>query len=337
MALNSNANGPLFADAGGGTLRLLMYLAAALILMVSDHRAGFLDRTRAAARLLAEPLYWVASSPVRFARDFREGFVARRELADEAQRLSSELLVANARLRRLASVQQENRRLRDLLDASRERRLSVQLASLVDVDLDPFRHRVMLDAGESAGVRTGLAIIDAAGVMGQVIEVSPLSSTAMLISDPSHAIPVQVVRSGVRTVAYGTGDTSTLRLPNLPPSADVRVDDVLVTSGLGGTFPAGFPVGRIREIAPDQTRMFLVAEAEPAAALSRSGEVLLVWTDVVDTSTPDVDPDADADAEEEAGAGEPHDAQPESAADGDEASEDAEPPPSRGADGALPR
>ena len=153
----------------------------------------------------------------------------------------------------------------------------MQLASLVDIDLDPFRHRIVLDAGSRRGVREGRAVIDGEGGVGQVTAVTALNSTAMLISDPSHAIPVQVVRSGLRTIAYGTGSIDRLLLPNIPLSADVRSGDELITSGLGGTFPAGFPVGRITELSPDETRLFVVAQARPSAALDRSGEVLLVW------------------------------------------------------------
>src|SRR5690606_7173201 len=160
--------------------------------------------------------------------------------------------------------------------------------------LDPFRHRVVLDSGSRDGVRPGLAIVDATGVMGQVVAVSASTSTAILVSDPNHAVPVQVRRSGVRTIAFGTGRTDQLLLPNIPPSADVRVGDELVTSGLGGTFPPGFPVGRLAELAPDDTGLFMVGKAEPAAALNRSGEVLLVWTGDATTAGPPASGGADA-------------------------------------------
>src|SRR5690606_37533 len=118
-----------------------------------------------------------------------------------------QLLLANVRLDRLSAVQVENLRLRELLGGTRGLKLEVQLAGLVGVDLDPFRQRILLDAGSRRRVREGLAVIDADGVVGQVVEVTPLNSTVLLISDPSHAIPVQVVRSGLRAIAYGTGRT----------------------------------------------------------------------------------------------------------------------------------
>jgi rod shape-determining protein MreC len=272
----SSTSGSLFAEGGAGTLRLLLYLTASLILMVADHRGGYLDKARNWAGLLAGPIYTAVSTPTRVARYLHESFSTRASLADDNAQLRERLLVSDARVNRLEAVQLENQRLRTLLGGTRGLRLSVQLASLIDIDLDPFRHRIVLDAGEQRGVREGLAVIDARGVFGQVIAVTPLTSTVMLVSDPSHAIPVQVVRSGLRTIAYGTGRIDRLTLPNIPLSADVRAGDQLITSGLGGTFPAGFPVGKIESLNPDETRLFVVAEARPDAALDRSGEVLLL-------------------------------------------------------------
>lgn len=289
MPYASSSSGSLFAEGGTGTLRLLLHLTAALILMVADHRGGYLDRLRHWAGMLAGPIYLVASSPARLAETLHDTFSTRASLTRENDALREQLLVGSARIHRLEAVQLENQRLRALLGGTRGLRLSVQLTSLVDIDLDPFRHRILLDAGASRGVREGLAVIDGQGVVGQIVAVAPHNSTAMLISDPSHAIPVQVVRSGLRTIAFGTGRIDQLLLPNIPLSADVKLGDQLITSGLGGTFPAGFPVGTISRLSPDATRLFVVAEARPAAALDRSGEVLLVW----DTT---VAPDSDADS-----------------------------------------
>ena len=276
MAYSGSASGSLFAEGGAGTLRLLLYLTAALILMVADHRGGYLERVRGWAGLLAAPVYLVASSPARLAQGLRENFGSRSQLAADNETLRQQLLVSNARVNRLEAVQLENQRLRGLLQGTRGLQLSVQLASLVDIDLDPFRHRIVIDTGSNGGVADGLAVIDGSGVVGQVVDTTPLNATVMLISDPSHAVPVQIVRSGLRTIAYGTGRIDKLLLPNIPLSAEVRVGDQLITSGLGGTFPAGFPVGTIETLNPDATRLFVVAEARPSAALDRSGEVLLV-------------------------------------------------------------
>ena len=292
MAYSGSTSGSLFAEGGAGTLRLLLHLAAALILMVADYRGGYLDRLRHWAGLLSEPIYFIASAPARLSERLYESFRTRERLTSDNQALREQLLDSQARVHRLEAVQGENQRLRALLGGTRGLRLSVQLASLVDIDLDPFRHRILLDVGSARGVREGLAVIDGQGVVGQVIAATPLNSTAMLITDASHAIPVQVLRSGLRTIAYGTGRIDALSLPNIPLSGDVRVGDQLVTSGLGGTFPAGFPVGRITALNPDETRLFVVADAQPDAALDRSGQVLLVWdtTDAPDAGSDEVGP-----------------------------------------------
>jgi rod shape-determining protein MreC len=145
------------------------------------------------------------------------------------------------------------------------------------VDLDPYRHRIALNRGEHAGVYPGQALLDADGIVGQVIRVNPLSAEAILISDPSHATPVQLNRNGLRTVALGVGDIARIDLPFLPNSADILVGDLLVSSGLGDAFPAGYPVARVTRVERRPGESFARVEAEPTAALNRTREVLLVW------------------------------------------------------------
>lgn len=267
----------LFIEGGTGTLKLLAYLAVAVVLMVADHRGGYLDKVRELAGLATGPIYRIAAAPAVLARYASDQSASRNLLIEENRTLREQVLLANARLDRLSAVQVENLRLRELLGGTRGLKLDVQLAGLVGVDLDPFRQRILLDVGSRRRVREGLAVIDADGVVGQVVDVTPLNSTVILISDPSHAIPVQVVRSGLRAIAYGTGRTDRLELPSIPLGGDIRVGDELVTSGLGGRFPAGFKVGTIEALHPDDTRLFIVADARPAARLDRGGQVLLVW------------------------------------------------------------
>ena len=152
----------------------------------------------------------------------------------------------------------------------------MQLAPILDIDLDPTRQRLVLDAGSSDGVRVGQVVIDGGGVVGQVIATTPMHSTALLLTDPDHAVPVAVMRNGVRLVAYGTGRSDRLALASIPLSSDVKVGDIVVTSGLGERFPAGFPVGRISALRPDESRAFLVGDVTPAAQLDRGRDVLLL-------------------------------------------------------------
>jgi rod shape-determining protein MreC len=151
------------------------------------------------------------------------------------------------------------------------------IGNVMDVDLDAFRERVLVDKGAQDGVFVGQAVLDAGGVFGQVSRVGQLTSEVILVSDATHAIPVQVNRNGLRTIAVGTGDMGKLKLPYLPTSADVIAGDLLVTSGLGGGFPAGYPVGTVAEVKRDPAQSLADVDVKPAAALDRSRELMFVW------------------------------------------------------------
>ncbi len=276
MPSTGNDASPLFADADSSTLGLVGWVIVAVVLMVADHRGQFLDAIRRQAATLAGPVYWLAAAPARSARAVHDIVVDRELLADENARLNEQLLRAQARLARLAAVADQNERLRDLLDARTRLGLKAQLGEMIDVDLEPFRHRILLDLGAGEGIASGQAVMDARGVLGQVVEVLRDRSLVILITDPGHAIPVRVARTGLNAIAYGSGEIESLSLPHIPFSAGVRVGDELVTSGIGGGFPAGLPVGTIRQVEPDDSATFVRAIASPAAAMARSGEVLVL-------------------------------------------------------------
>lgn len=259
-----------------GTLQLLAYLALAVALLVLDHRGGWLARLRAQATVLAQPLWSVAGLPARFGDALSENAATRSGLVAENRTLRNALLLSGARVARLQTAAAENERLRQLLGAERRGGLDVQLAPILDIDLDPTRQRLVLDAGTRDGVSVGQSVIDAGGLVGQIIAVRPGSATVLLITDPDHAVPVIVARTGVRLVAYGQGRSDRLALPNIPLSGDLKVGDVVITSGLGGRFPAGFPVGKVVALHPDDSHAFLVGELEPAAQLDRGRDVLLL-------------------------------------------------------------
>jgi rod shape-determining protein MreC len=244
--------------------------------MVADHRGGYLTRLRYGMSLAVEPMYRLAALPAQLAREARLALADRERLTEANVKLSQDLLLAQARLNRLSEVREQNQRLQELLAVQRSLELGVQLAHILDIDTDPFRHRIVVDAGANQGVLVGEAVLDAHGVMGQVVETLPNTATAMLITDAAHALPVAVERTGMRAIARGSGALDTLSLPNIPISADLKVGDRLITSGLGGHFPAGFPVGMIREIRNDASGMFAAAQVTPSAALDRSGEVLIL-------------------------------------------------------------
>ena len=271
-------SGPPAARPGdvAGVLRLLTFLVLAVVLMVLDHRGKWLQVFRAQAEIAVQPLWWLADLPSRVGTGLREDAVTRGQLADDNRVLRNALLISGARNARLQASAAENARLRGLLASAERRRLDVQLAGILDIDLDPTRQRLILDTGSRQGVSTGQVVIDAGGLMGQVISTTPNTSTILLITDPDHAVPAVIARSGVRLMVYGSGRSDTLYATDVPLSADVRAGDVLLTSGLGARFPPGFAIGTLGELRPDDSRAFLEGEVKPAAQLDRGRDVLLL-------------------------------------------------------------
>ena len=257
-----------------GPLRLLAYLALAVALLVLDHRGGWLTWVRGQATVLVQPLRSLAGLPGMLRGALSDGLASHASLVEENRRLRNELLVANARLTRLRNAAVDNAQLRELLGVAERRGLDVQLVPILDIDLEPSRQRLVLRAGAVQGVQRGQAVIDAGGLLGQVIETTPTQSTVLLLTDPDHAVPVMVARNGVRLIVYGRGDR--LELRDIPLNQDVQVGDQLVTSGLGGRFPPGFPVATITALHPDDSQAFLVGELQPAAQLDRGRDVLLL-------------------------------------------------------------
>lgn len=255
---------------------LMAYLLLAGLLMLLDQRGEFISRFRASAEHLVAPIYQVAEAPVTAVRGISTYGRSYEALVAENEAQRERLLAQAGGMQRLAALEDENRRLRALLDATAGRDFDFRFAELVQVSLDPYSHQVLIDRGAADGVFEGQAVIDGLGVMGQVESVTGGQARVRLISDPDHALPVQILRTGQRTVALGTGEPQRLSLPNLPTQADVREGDVLVTSGLGERFPAGFPVGEVTQLVRDTGEAFMAVDARPFAALDRGREVLLV-------------------------------------------------------------
>lgn len=246
--------------------------------MVADHRFHHLESLRAALSVLTYPLQILADLPVTGSRWLSEVFATRDHLKSDNSTLREENLKLLARLQKLEALEAENFRLRDLLESSFKVGDRVLVAELSAVDLDPYKQQVVIDKGATSNVTEGQPVLDAHAVMGQVVHVNPFTSTVLLITDASHALPVQVLRNGLRTIAVGTGRINQLDLPYLPNDSDIREDDLLVTSGLGGKFPPGYPVARVSQVLRTPDQPFARVLAEPRAHLDRSREVLLVWT-----------------------------------------------------------
>jgi len=257
--------------------RFLLLSLVCFSLMILDHRDQHVQHVREALSVVVYPLRLLVDLPFRGWASVRTNFAAREALVAENEELKRERLNAEFRLQRLAALETENARLRELLDSQARVGSRALVAEILAADLDPYRQRFNLNRGLVDGVYEGQALIDAQGIVGQTVRVGPFTSEAVLITDADHALPVSVNRNGLRTIAYGTGDAGKLHLPNLTNNADVEVGDLLVSSGLGGVFPAGYPVGRITEVTRRPDQSFADVMAEPASALDRDREVLLVW------------------------------------------------------------
>ena len=270
---------PLFQRGAGPVLRILFFVVLSAALMVVDQRFNHLEQMRGLLAGAIAPLRYAVNLPAEFLGWSSDQVQSREELIRRVNELARRNRMLQARQLRFETLQSENRRLRALLDSSSERDDRVLVAELLSVDLDPFRQQVVVNQGSSDGVYRGQPVIDAYGVMGQIIHVGPMTATALLISDPNHALPVQINRTGLRTIAEGTGESDRLELLYIPNNADVRVGDEVLTSGLGGHFPANYPVATVVEVERRPGQPFARVVAEPRAQLDRSREVLLVWPD----------------------------------------------------------
>jgi rod shape-determining protein MreC len=262
-------------------VRFLLLAIVCVALMMLDRREQHLVRVRQALSVVVYPVRVAVDLPFRAWQSVRDRLAEREALIAENRQFKRERLETEFRLQRLAVLETENARLRELLDSTARVGSRALVAEILAVDLDPYRQRFDLNRGLVDGVYVGQALIDAQGVVGQVVRVGPLTSEAVLITDADHAVPVSVNRNGLRTIAVGTGDSTRLSLPYLTNNADIEVGDLLVSSGLGGVFPAGYPVGRVVEVRRQPDQAFSEVIAEPVSALDRDREVLLVW-DAVD-------------------------------------------------------
>lgn len=257
--------------------RFLLLAVVCVALMLLDQRDQHLQRVRQALSVVVYPVRVLVDLPFSTWQSVRSSFAQRETLIAENEQLKRERLEAEFRLQRLESLETENARLRELLDSTARVGSRALIAEILAVDLDPYRQRFDLNRGLVDGVYVGQALIDAQGVVGQVVRVGPLTAEAVLITDADHAVPVSVNRNGLRTIAVGTGDSGRLRLPYLTNNADIHEGDLLVSSGLGGVFPSGYPVARVIEVRLRPDQAFAEIIAAPASALDRDREVLLVW------------------------------------------------------------
>jgi rod shape-determining protein MreC len=266
----------LFSPARGTVAPLLLLVALSISTMFVDQRFTYLESARAGIAALISPLRYLVTLPALSGAWINEWFQTHETLVQDNHNLREEERLLNARLQKMNVLLAENTRLRKLLGASRKLSDTVIVAELLSVDQNPYRQLIELNKGSLDGLKDGQAVLDDYGIMGQIIHVAHNSSTVKLISDPEHVIPVQFIRSGLRSVAFGNGSTDELELRFLPATAEINIGDELVTSGLGGRFPADYPVATITRVTLDKTHGFKSARARPKARLDSSREVLVI-------------------------------------------------------------
>ncbi len=257
--------------------------------LAAEHRGDSLNNIRSALSVLVYPIQVAVSFPADTVEYFHTTAFTNSQLKAENERLKVEQLENKTKLLKLESLEKENIRLRALLENSFKLGAQVLNAELLAVNLAPYEHIVVVNKGNRFGVNSHQPVLDGHGIVGQVVRTLPFSSEIMLITDPNHAIPVQVNRNGLRTIAIGSGRINRLNLPFLPNNADIKPGDLLVSSGLGGTFPQGYPVAVVDEFIVQPNKPFADIKATPKAKLDRSRELLIVWSNETPVPLTEVD------------------------------------------------
>ncbi|AQS40407.1 rod shape-determining protein MreC [Shewanella psychrophila] len=272
---------PIFARGISNQFRLTLAIILSVILIVAN---GRLDPVRKSISSVLSPLQYVANIPGALLDWSAESLATRNMLAKQNKELLRQQLLMSERLQRFEQLRQENDRLRGLLGSPVHMDAKKVVAEVMEVASDPYHQYVVLNQGERTGVFVGQPVVDAQGVVGQVVQVSELTSRVLLISDVTHGIPVRVTRNDVRLVVYGTGVLDELELKFVSKSTDIRVGDLLVSSGLGNRFPEGYPVARVMSVIKDDGQSYATVTAQPLAALDRIRYLLLIWPDELEHS-----------------------------------------------------
>ncbi|WP_460101154.1 rod shape-determining protein MreC [Sessilibacter sp. MAH4] len=275
---------PLFSKGASSLSRITLWvILLTMTIILVDVFTPYLKPVKAKLSAVAAPFYWVTSIPSRISEWGQVNIVTRDQLVEENRALKEQLLIHQRKLQGMAAVVTENVRLRELMNSAEMVAEQVLVAEMIGVSSDPLVHKVVINKGSRDNVYVGQPLLDAHGLMGQVVEVGPISSQVLLITDSTHALPVEVNRNGVRAIVEGTGDLYRLELRHVSNTVDIKEGDLLVSSGLGQRFPRGYPVGRVLEVIHDPGRPFASIRVEPMAQLNRSRHVLLVFRD---TTTP---------------------------------------------------
>ncbi|MGL5815549.1 MAG: rod shape-determining protein MreC [Aeromonas sp.] len=270
---------PIFGRGPSLQLRLFLAVIISVAAIVADSRFGVFTHVRVYLSSLVSPLQYIANAPGTLLDTMSTQVQTRSSLIEQTKQQEQQLFTLRARLLKLDQLEHENQRLRELLGSPVHKESRKMVAELLSVDSDPFSHQVLINKGALDGVYNGQPVINDQGVVGQVLHVGSTTSRVLLITDSSHGIPVRVLRNDLRAIASGSGELDKLELRNLPRNTDVQVGDLLVTSGLGGRFPEGYPVATVTRSDYVEGKPFAQIEAKPLVALDRLRYLLLLWTD----------------------------------------------------------
>ncbi|BCV34133.1 rod shape-determining protein MreC [Shewanella algae] len=265
---------PIFVRGISNQFRLTLAVVMSVILLVANDR---LEPARQSLASLLSPLQYLANVPGELLDWSAQSLATRDMLEQQNKELLRQQLLMSERLQRFEHLRQENQRLRELLGSPVHMDSRKMVAEVMEVASDPFHHYVVINHGSSNGVFVGQPVVDAQGVVGQVVQVSELTARVLLLSDPKHGLPVRITRNDVRLIANGIGELDEIELRHVAKSTDIKVGDLLVTSGLGNRFPEGYPVARVISVSRDDGQSYLKVTAQPLAALDRIRYLLLIW------------------------------------------------------------
>ncbi len=266
---------PFFKRGPSPFARLALFAALSVALLATDARYHYLDVLRDGASIALYPLQRIATAPGALYHRVKDFFVTQSQLARDNARLRQEQLSILARLQRLEALEAENAHLRNLLEAREQYGQRAVAAEILYAERNPFSRKILVDKGSAHGIQAGEVVIDGAGVVGQVTRVYPLLSEVTLVTDRDHAVPVLVVRTGLRAIVFG-GEDGTLELRYLPQAVDVETGDLLVTSGIDSVYPPGLPVARVTRIERDTGQSFARIVCQPVAGAEQYRQVLIL-------------------------------------------------------------
>ena len=264
---------------------VLILIVIATAVLIADLQGNSVRSVRSVISVVLTPVQWLVDIPTQIADDLSVVLVERAALVKDNNQLRSSSIILERKVQQMMVLRAENIRLRELLNSSAALDDSVLLTELIGVNPDPFQHQIILNKGSEDGVFIGQPVLDAGGIMGQVVEVSLYTNRTMLVTDGRHALPIEVVRNGMRAIALGKGIHNELDITHVPDNADIRVGDLLVSSALGGRFPYGYPLAQVRIVERDPSRKFMIVKAKPLARLNNSRYVLMVGEDPTKKNT----------------------------------------------------